>query len=196
MQRDELSQSYLDNGRRKVQSAFLLPDLYTGYTTDFNRATAQTAMEVTEKQVFQPERKSLAWVINNKLLNGYQFKYVEVFFREPDISNPDDLVKILNVANNAGGLTPNMAREIVFNATGKTAEPYPEEWGDVPLAYSKTQTPASTGNAGAPFDPTALMASLQQQIAKAASNHDDAVVAVMKEVKKILQNFKKDFTFP
>ena len=79
LQKDELFQDYLDNNRRKVQSSFQLPDLYVGYTTDFNRATAQTAQEVTEEQVFQPERKSLAWVVNNKLLNGYQFKYVEPF---------------------------------------------------------------------------------------------------------------------
>ena len=88
LQKDELFQEYQENGRKKTQSAFLLPDLYVGYTTDFNRATAQTAMEVTEKQVFQPERKSLAWIVNNKLLNGYRFKYVEAQFDEPDITNP------------------------------------------------------------------------------------------------------------
>ena len=49
LQKDELFQEYQENGRKKAQSAFLLPDLYVGYTTDFNRATAQTAMEVTEK---------------------------------------------------------------------------------------------------------------------------------------------------
>ena len=31
LQKDELFQSYMDNNRKKVQSAFLLPDLYTGY---------------------------------------------------------------------------------------------------------------------------------------------------------------------
>ena len=76
LQKDELFQGYLDNNRRKVQSAFQLPDLYVAYTTDFNRATAQTAQEVTEEQVFQPERRSLAWAINNRLLNGYQFQHV------------------------------------------------------------------------------------------------------------------------
>lgn len=81
LQKDELFQDYLDNNRRKVQSSFQLPDLYVGYTTDFNRATAQTAMEVTEEQVFQPERKNLAWIINNRLLNGYKFKYVEAYFK-------------------------------------------------------------------------------------------------------------------
>lgn len=121
MQKDELFQEYLDNNRKRVQSAFLLPDLYVGYTTDFNRATAQTAQEVTEQQVFQPERTSLAWVINNKLLNCYRFQYVEAYFLAPDISNPDDMYKLLNVTNNAGGITPNMAKEVICcsDASGK-----------------------------------------------------------------------------
>lgn len=180
LQKDELFQDYLDNNRRKVQSSFQLPDLYVGYTTDFNRATAQTAQEVTEEQVFQPERKSLAWAINNRLLNGYQFKYVECYFLEPDISNPDDVYKLLTVCNNAGGLTPNKAKQIIYEAYGETAEDYPEEWGDVPLSYSKTQS------SGAGFDLGQLTMSLQKQIEKAAGNHDDEVVAVMKEVRKLL----------
>ena len=185
LQKDELFQDYLDNNRRKVQSAFQLPDLYVGYTTDFNRATAQTAQEVTEEQVFQPERKSLAWAINNRLLNGYQFQYVEAYFLEPDISNPDDLYKLLTVCNNAGGLTPNKAKQIIFEAYGETAEDYPEEWGDTPLAYSKSQ------GGGMGFDLGQLTMSLQKQIEKAAGQHDDTVVAVMKEVKRLLLKMDK-----
>ncbi len=177
LQKDELFQDYLDNNRRKIQSAFQLPDIYVGYTTDFNRATAQTAREITEEQVFQPERKSLAWVINNKLLNGYNFKYVEAYFLEPDISNPDDLYKLLTIANNAGGLTPNKAKQIVYEAYGEVAENYQGEWGDVPITLNKTQ------NGG---DMVGLTMSLQKQIEKATVNNDDKIVAVMKEVKNLL----------
>lgn len=184
LQKDELFQGYLDNNRRKVQSAFQLPDLYVGYTTDFNRATAQTAQEVTEEQVFQPERKSLAWAINNRLLNEYQFQYVEVYFLEPDISNTDDMFKLLTAGNNAGGLTPNMAKRIIYEARGEVSEDYPDGWGDMPLAYYNTQ------NSG--FDISSLNMSLQKQIEKAAGNHDDAVVAVMKEVKRLLLKMDKD----
>lgn len=180
LQKDELFQDYLDNNRCKAQSAFQLPDLYVGYTTDFNRATAQTAMEVTEKQVFQPERKDLAWIINNKLLNGYKFKYVEAYFKEPNITNPDDLFKLLSVCNAAGGLAPNKAKEIIYRAYGETSEDYPEEWGNIPLAYLKSQ------NTGLNIDQ--ISESLQKQIAKAAANHDDEIVAVMKEVRKLLKN--------
>lgn len=179
LQKDELFQDYLDNNRRKVQSAFQLPDLYVGYTTDFNRATAQTAQEVTEEQVFQPERKSLAWAINNRLLNGYQFQYVEAYFLEPDITNPDDLYKMLTVANNAGGVTPNFAKRIIYEAYGEQAEDYEGDWGDTPLAYCKSQAKVEP-------DIGKLAEAMQKQIAKAAGNHDDAVVAVMKEVKNLL----------
>lgn len=186
LQKDELFQDYLDNNRRKVQSSFQLPDLYVGYTTDFNRATAQTAQEVTEEQVFQPERKSLAWAINNRLLNGYQFKYVEAYFLEPDISNPDDLYKMLTVCNNAGGLTPNDARKIIFNAYGETSEDYPEEWGNIPIAYANSQAKAGSG-----MDVGQIAEALQKQIVKASVNHDDAVVAVMKDVKRLLLKMDK-----
>lgn len=182
LQKDELFQEYLDNNRRRVQSSFQLPDLYVGYTTDFNRATAQTAQEVTEKQVFQPERKSLAWAINNRLLNGYNFKFVEAYFKKPDISNPDDVAKILNIVERAGGLTPNKAKEVGYTTLGDNYEPFEGEWADVPLAYAKmTQTPAIPD----------LTAQLEKQIAKAAGAQDDAVVAVMKEVRSLLLKMSK-----
>lgn len=180
LQKDELFQDYLENNRRRVQSAFRLPDLYTGYTTDFNRATAQTAMEVTEKQVFQPERKSLAWAINNMLLNGYGFKYVEAYFLEPDISNVDDLFKILTITEKAGGLTPNKARMIVAEALGEQAENYEGDWGDTPLVMQSFLAQNQT-----------VMPQLDAQIQKAVGNHDDEIVAVMKEVRSLL---KKAFT--
>lgn len=182
LQRDELFQEYLDNNRRRVQSAFQLPDLYVGYTTDFNRATAQTAQEVTEKQVFQPERKSLAWAINNRLLNGYNFKYVEAYFKAPDISNPDDVAKILNIVERAGGLTPNKAKEIGYTTLGDDFEPFKGEWADLPLTYTKmTQMPTIPN----------LTAQLEKQIAKAAGAQDDAVVSVMKEVRDLLLKMSK-----
>lgn len=221
LQKDELFQEYLSNNRRKVQSSFQLPDLYVGYTTDFNRATAQTAMEVTEKQVFQPERRSLAWAINNRLLNGYQFKYVEVYFREPDITNPDDLFKILTVCNNAGGLTPNKAKAIAYDALGEVSEDFNGEWGEIPLVIqqklsasslgmdagdpsvaqaassgriegntppnqNEPQNGAQEGEEGNEQAPGTLEQQLNKQILKATAANEGELVAVMKEVRRLL----------
>lgn len=215
LQNDELFQGYMENGRKKVQSAFLLPDLYVGYTTDFNRATAQTAMEVTEKQVFQPERESLEWIVNNRLLNAYNFHYVQAKFNKPDITNPDDLYKLLTVCNNAGGLTPNKAKQIIYDAYGETAENYPEEWGDTPLAFSKTVSQVqlnqnlngdTMGNMqmqkteprGQNIKPQSKkiivteeeMQQLDSQIQKAGT-YDVELVPIMKEIRKALNNYRE-----
>lgn len=189
LQKDELFQEYQENGRKKTQSAFLLPDLYVGYTTDFNRATAQTAMEVTEKQVFQPERTSLAWTVNNRLLNGYRFRYVEVKFDDPDITNPDDIQKILNITERAGGLTPNLAKEITYNTLGKDGcEDYEGDWGDIPLQYVKASSEKQMEEPG--YQKKTIFSEklkqVDEQIQKAHDNRDVEVVAVMKEVRRML----------
>ncbi len=215
LQKDELFQEYQENGRKKTQSAFLLPDLYVGYTTDFNRATAQTAMEVTEKQVFQPERVSLAWAVNQKLLNGYRFRYVEAQFDEPDITNPDDIQKMLNVTERAGGLTPNIAKELTYEVLGKDGcEDYEGDWGDIPLAYAKTIS--QTQQAGLVSEPLenlltqksvspgqdsgsqeakgtvsdGEMEQLDGQIQKALAADAD-IVPVMLEIRKALRGYRE-----
>ncbi len=179
LQKDELFQEYLDNSRRKAQSSFRLPDLYVGYTTDFNRATAQMAMEVTEKQVFIPERKRLAWLINNKLLNWMQLKYVEVGFKAPDITNPEDIARILAITERAGGVTPNVAKELTMETLGKTAEPYPEEWGNLPMAMYRGANGQMLSNPILPQLTSAITKAEEQK------NNED-VVAIMKEVRRLL----------
>lgn len=179
LQKDELFQEYLSNHRRKVQSAFQLPDIYVGYTTDFNRATALSAQEITEQQVFQPERQSLAWVINNKLLDGYNFKHVEVYFSGPEVSNVDDMAKILNIAERAGGLTPNKAKELAYKTLGGKAEDYPDDWGNVPLAARK---PTNMRNVDMSLDEQ-----INSQIQKTIIHSDDEITAVLKEIRVLLR---------
>ena len=203
LQKDELFQEYIENNRKRVQSAFNLPDLYVGYTKDFNRATAQTAMEVTEKQVFQPERASLAWAVNHRLLNGYRLKYCEVEFKAPEITNPDDLYKILTVAEKAGGLPPNKAKQVAYQALGESSDDYPGEWGEVPIAMSAQSAGQAAGQGTPPMAAKEAAGGNQEewqqagrqldgQIEKAEqSGEPGEVLAVMKEVRRLLHDIKK-----
>ena len=192
LQKDELFQEYMENNRRKVQSAFQLPDLYVAYTTDFNRATSQTAQEVTEEQVFQPERGSLAWVLNNKLLNGYQFKYVEAFFKAPNISNPDDLYKLMTIVNAAGGLTPNKAKDLLFERLGEVSEDYEGEWAEQPLALSRGTQTSTAGHFESLLNNNSVSNQIEKAITKASINHEDEIVAVLKEIKRQLKEMGGD----
>lgn len=208
LQKDELFQEYQENGRKKTQSAFLLPDLYVGYTTDFNRATSQAAMEVTEKQVFQPERTSLSWTVNQKLLNAYHFQYVEAQFDGPDITNPDDIQKMLNITERAGGLTPNTAKSLTYEVLGKDGcEDYEGDWGDVPLSHTKTLSQSSqAGLTSAPLENLSAqfteltgqkravtdseIEQLDGQIRKAAVDDAD-IIPVMLEIRKALKGYQE-----
>lgn len=175
LQKDELFGDYIENNRRKVQSAFNLPDIYVGYTTDFNRATAYAAMTVTEQQVFQPYRQRLAWAVNHKLLNEYNFKYVEVFFEAPKFNNPDDIKTILDATAPYGSISPNCAKEIAYEQLGKDCEDYDFEGADLPLSISQQQA-------------FTMAQQLETQVKKATVNGDDEIVPVLKS---LLSEFKK-----
>lgn len=198
LQKDELFQGYIDNARKKVQSSFLLPDLYVGYTTDFNRATSQTAMEVTEKQVFIPYRQEMAWLINRRLLAEYQFKYCEITFRAPDITNPDDQSKILTIVERAGGLTPNEAHRLAGTMVGDTAEDFTGDWADVPLAVQKVinenaaQQPAQTPETPVTPPSPEVMEQVDARVEDAEQTGNDELIAVMRQVRKALVELSDD----
>lgn len=143
-----------------------------------------------------------------------------MFFRAPDVSNPDDLYKLLTVCNNAGGLTPNKAKSILYKALGETSEDFPEEWGDIPLAFTNAQQrtaalavagnspsvaqngSSSTGKENtqpeekaaqnAPQGAPSVEEQLEGQIQKAAAANETELVAVMKEVRRLLVDMKQE----
>lgn len=134
LQNDALFLEYDDKSRQKVQSAFRLPDIYVGYSRDFNRATADAAREITEEQVFEPERNSLEFIINNILLLPYELKHVYVNLRKPEISNTEDMVKMLDVLSKYGGTTFNDLREVAAKVLNKDLEQFETEEASQPIA--------------------------------------------------------------
>lgn len=138
LQKDALFSEYLEANRRKIQSAFRLPDVYLAYTTDYNRATVYAAMSLTEEQVFRPERERLEWIINNQLLNSYGWKHVRIKVNEPDLVDQDAVSSLMSVVATNGGLTPNIAKEKIYDLLGlENCEPYEGSWADYPLETLK-----------------------------------------------------------
>lgn len=118
LQQDALFLDYDEASRKKVQSAFRLPDIYVGRTVDFNRATADTARYITEEQVFEPERNSLEWIINHKLLPCWDIEHVKIEFSKPEISNAEEIVSVLKTGNELNALSPNDVRPIIGELIG------------------------------------------------------------------------------
>lgn len=184
LQKDELFQDLIDNVRKRVQSAFNLPDVYVGYTTDYNRATVLAAMEVTEQQVFNPERDDLDWILNHQLFAELNLKYCEAFFRAPELNNVDDIVNLLTAATAAGGVTMNKAKDILYKYLGETSEPFPEEWGDMPLAIYLANLTAAQSPL---LDPD----NIDKSISKATGDGDESTVVVMKMLKQVVEKLKE-----
>lgn len=138
LQKDALFLEYDDSSRMKVQSAFRLPDIYVGRSADYNRATADKARQVTEEQVFEPERNSLEWIINNKLLKDLELCCAYVDFKTPEINDPQDQARLLDVIGRFGGITPNDLRETAADILGKPLDLLDIDDANLPMAIANS----------------------------------------------------------
>ena len=166
IQKDALFLDYDNRSREKVQSAFALPDIYVGRSQDFNRATSETAKEITEEQVFIPERKEIEWQINNRLLVDYDLVYTELEFKKPETANVDETHKLIELLLTGKAVSTNELRDLLGQMLGKELDALGPEHDKV---GSTTNTTEGSGNPSpGAQDPLALLAGLE--IAKAKGN--------------------------
>lgn len=133
LSQDALFQEYCKNNRDKIRSAFRLHPIYTGESQDYTRATADTARQITEEQVFQPEREALAFVFNNLVKPQLGIKEVSMYLKAPKITDRTEIAKALTPYISSGAATPNMLIDALGELLGKEFEPVKEPWGDKPL---------------------------------------------------------------
>lgn len=111
-QKDALFLEYRKQNVLSVGSVFRLPKLLRGDSDDQNRATAQSALEFAEQQVFGPIRREFDFLINRRILTDLGVRYWKFESKGPDFSDPAELLGILNQAAEAGYATPEELREI------------------------------------------------------------------------------------
>lgn len=140
LQKDALFLEYDKNVIEAVLSAFRLPPIYVGLSIDYNRATVETAKELTEEQVFQSLRETYCWRINS-LFREYGFQYVEVFFKTSNVVNMEDIKAILDPAIQANAVAPNDLRDIVGKVLDKPLDAFSDDEFNYPMNRS-------TGNSG------------------------------------------------
>ncbi|MCU5173767.1 phage portal protein [Bacillus paranthracis] len=181
LQNDALFLEYDEKSRQKVQSAFRLPDVYVGYIRDFNRATAESVREITEEQVFEPERSALEYIINNVLLLPYGLKHVYVNLRKSEISNTEDMVKTIEVLADKGGLTFQDVRNIAGNMLNKEFSDYDIPEMNEPVALVLERHRKVGG----------WQKGLGETLQKSAdSNANEDLVNVMKDLRDLLESMQ------
>lgn len=137
--KDSLFQEYQIATKEKIRDNFRLPPLFTGESSDYTRATAETSREVAEEQIFMPEREDIMSVFNTIINNEGGIKYVEARLKGPDISDPVEKAKALDPYIRAGTVTPNMLIEPLAKLLDKQIDPLPDEIGNVPIEILKLQ---------------------------------------------------------
>ena len=125
-QQDELFQNYDKNNRDKLRESFRLPKLFIGDTLNINRAAANTIKQVTNEQVFAPERTKEDDLINRHIVVPNGFKYHVIKSRHPNITDDTELANAAEKLERSGGMTPEIAYEIVKEIFGDDIAPPPE----------------------------------------------------------------------
>ncbi len=136
LQHDGLFQEYDKNNRDKIRASFRLPPIYTGESKDYTRATADTARSIAEEQIFEPDRCSLSDKINRVINQAFGIRYVELYFKGPNLTNKLELAQAVGVYNKTGALTPNMLMGAISELLHQDFEPILEDWGNTPLAIT------------------------------------------------------------
>jgi capsid portal protein len=118
--------SYVED---RVLKCYRIPRLLIGDTANYNRATADTALQAVESQVFAPLRKEWDTFINNIILgNGFEESQKLSFKSKPMAIMPiEGVLKMLTTLSNIGALTikdvTNLAQQLVdIKLEGKSDE--------------------------------------------------------------------------
>lgn len=108
-----------------------------GQSSDYNRATAQAALQFAEEQVFEPYRK---WIMN-ELFNKRLFPAMGIFrvravLRGPNIIDPEDRKSMLDFIADRGIMLVRDLIPIAEDVLGTTIDEnkYSPEYLDTPIA--------------------------------------------------------------
>lgn len=205
LQQDALFLEYDEKSREKVQSSFRLPDIYVGRSKDFNRATADTAKQITEEQVFEPERNSLEFIINNALMMDLELVNVVLFFKAPEISDVAEKAQMIDVLGKYGAIAPNDLRDEVAKVLNKEADAFDMEQADIPIELYKVISSViqAEKQAEAQKEQAKAQASAQtsQNSSQAVPATDEEIdteevqkslISIMKDVRDVLEEMQDE----
>ena len=152
---DQLFQVYDENNSEKIRRSWRIPPIFVGKSSDYNRATAQVSRKLADEQVFGPERQDFDRLMNRFLISEFGMKFHKFVSNSASVTNDEDLVKILSGSEKTGGVTPNLARQILSDVLNRELPPYKKEDiefdPDVPMSITLVQmakTVAGNANSG------------------------------------------------
>lgn len=122
-QNDQLFQEYDKNNAEKIRRSFRLPPIFVGKSDDYSRNTAESSRRLADEQIFSPEREVTDFFFN-KLLLDMGIKYWYFKSNSANVTDDEDLIKVLNSSEKSGAISPNLGREILSDILNKEIPPY------------------------------------------------------------------------
>jgi len=139
---DELFQDYSKNNERKIRQAWRLPPLFIGSGEQYNRATAHVSRKLAEEQVFGPEREEFDRFINRVIMPQLEVVYHVFKSNSPNVTNDEDLIRVMQMAEKTGAMTPRIARRIIEDIMNQSLGDLPPEPGfplDIPFTLTMAE---------------------------------------------------------
>lgn len=130
---DALFQNYDERNIDKVGMSFRLSRMLRGDIRDFNRATAEAALEFAETQVFKPERDEFDFMINRRILPALGIRFWTFKSNTASAQNPKDLTEIMSKLGQLGWLTPAEGRDLVPSILNRPLQKINAPWTRQPL---------------------------------------------------------------
>jgi PBSX family phage portal protein len=129
----------------KVGMGFRLPRLLRGDIRDFNRASAEAALDFAESQVFVPERNDFDFAMNRFILPCFGIRYWTFKSNGPRLSDAQSWGDMIVKLHNSGVLTPADARELTSKKVLASELPIIEaDWTKQPIALTIAGVQADT----------------------------------------------------
>lgn len=145
LQQDALFLEYGNEKKADILSAFRLPPILVGQSSDYNRATADAALRFAEEQVFEPERKMyMDEIFNKRLFPAMDIFRVRAVLRGPKIIDPADRKAMLDFIADRGIMLVRDLIPIAEEVLGTTIDEtkYSQEYLDTPIAQLAASQPA------------------------------------------------------
>jgi PBSX family phage portal protein len=128
-QQDDLTFSqYIDMTSDQVGESFRLPSLLRGKVKDINKATAVSALEFAEDQVFAPERQAFDDLINTTLLENWGIRFWRFKSLGSRKRDPESISNIARAFVHEGVVTPAELRPLAEQLLGVDLPSAASEW--------------------------------------------------------------------
>jgi len=113
MIKDELYGEYIKNNADAIRRAWRMPPIFIGMSSAYNKATAEVSRVLGDEQVFDPERRIFDDLINFSIMPSLDVIYHDFKSNTPNVTNNEELIKLLAIAERTGGMSPRIARTAI-----------------------------------------------------------------------------------